>query len=173
VIVVHTLDRLGRTVRDTLNLIHELSERKVGVRNLADPIKVDSSNPEDPVAQLAVVLLAIFRAGAFWRLLPTDAQQRSKSPSPDRQGSPSLVIETGLCRSKPSPRSGPRELASAPGGSDAGRASSSGSSRGTVRNRQRYGGARRARTTSAWTATHAAGRVDLGHATECQRVDRR
>jgi len=45
VIVVHTLDRLGRTVRDTLNLIHELAERGVGVRNLADPIKVDSSNP--------------------------------------------------------------------------------------------------------------------------------
>ena len=30
VIVVHTLDRLGRTVRDTLNLIHELTERGVG-----------------------------------------------------------------------------------------------------------------------------------------------
>ena len=60
VIVVHTLDRLGRTVRDTLNLIHELAERGVGVRNLADPIKVDSSNPEDPMAQLAVVLLALF-----------------------------------------------------------------------------------------------------------------
>ena len=28
VIVVHTLDRLGRTVRDTLNLIHDLSERE-------------------------------------------------------------------------------------------------------------------------------------------------
>ena len=60
VIVVHTLDRLGRTVRDTLNLIHELTERGVGVRNLADPIKVDSSRPEDPMAQLAVVLLALF-----------------------------------------------------------------------------------------------------------------
>jgi DNA invertase Pin-like site-specific DNA recombinase len=60
VIVVHTLDRLGRTVRDTLNLIHEFAERKVGVRNLADPIKVDSSNPDDPMAQLAVVLLALF-----------------------------------------------------------------------------------------------------------------
>lgn len=60
VIVVHTLDRLGRTVRDTLNLIHDLSERGIGVRNLADPIKVDSSNPEDPMAQLAVVLLALF-----------------------------------------------------------------------------------------------------------------
>ncbi len=30
VIVVHTLDRLGRTVRDTLNLIHELAARGVG-----------------------------------------------------------------------------------------------------------------------------------------------
>lgn len=60
VIVVHTLDRLGRTVRDTLNLIHELGERGIGVRNLADPIKVDSSKPDDPMAQLAVVLLALF-----------------------------------------------------------------------------------------------------------------
>ena len=60
VIVVHTLDRLGRSVRDTLNLIHELSERKIGVRNLADPIRVDSTQPEDPMAQLAVVLLAMF-----------------------------------------------------------------------------------------------------------------
>lgn len=33
VIVVHTLDRLGRTVRDTLDLIHELSERGIGLRN--------------------------------------------------------------------------------------------------------------------------------------------
>jgi hypothetical protein len=58
--VVHTLDRLGRTVRDTLNLIHDLSERGVGVRNLADPIRVDSANPADPMAQLALVLLALF-----------------------------------------------------------------------------------------------------------------
>ena len=47
---------MGRTVRDTLNLIYELSERGIGVRNLADPIKVDSSRPDDPMAQLAVVL---------------------------------------------------------------------------------------------------------------------
>jgi DNA invertase Pin-like site-specific DNA recombinase len=60
VIVVHTLDRLGRTVRDTLSLIHELTERGVGVRNLADPIKVDSADPADVMGQLAVVLLALF-----------------------------------------------------------------------------------------------------------------
>ena len=46
-------------MRDTLNLIHDLAQR-VGVRNLADPIRVDSTNPNDPMAQLAVVLLALF-----------------------------------------------------------------------------------------------------------------
>lgn len=60
VIVVHTLDRLGRTVRDTLNLIHDLAERGVGVRNLADPIPVNSANPDDHMSQLAVVMLALF-----------------------------------------------------------------------------------------------------------------
>ncbi|MGZ4666469.1 MAG: recombinase family protein [Frankiaceae bacterium] len=60
IIVVHTLDRLGRTVRDTLNLIHDLAERGIGIRNLADPIRVDSSRPDDPMAQLAVVMLALF-----------------------------------------------------------------------------------------------------------------
>lgn len=47
-------------MRDTLNLIHDLTDRGVGVRNLADPIKVDSANPSDPMGQLAVVLLALF-----------------------------------------------------------------------------------------------------------------
>jgi len=59
-ITVHTLDRLGRTVRDTLNLIHDLRERGIGLRNLADPIKVDTTDPDDGMGQLAVVLLAMF-----------------------------------------------------------------------------------------------------------------
>jgi len=61
VIVVHTLHRQGRTVRDTLHLIHGLTERGVGVRNLADPIKVDSAESADPMGQLAVVLPASSR----------------------------------------------------------------------------------------------------------------
>lgn len=60
VIVVHTLDRLGRTVRDTLNMLHDLREREVGVRTLADPMPVDSSDPHDPMAQLSVVILSLF-----------------------------------------------------------------------------------------------------------------
>lgn len=60
VIVVHTLDRLGRTVRDTLNLMHELKEREVGIRTLADPLRIDTSSPDSPMAQVAVVMLALF-----------------------------------------------------------------------------------------------------------------
>lgn len=60
VIVVHTLDRFGRTVRDTLNLVHELKERDIGIRTLADPIAIDTTAPDSSMAQLAFVMLALF-----------------------------------------------------------------------------------------------------------------
>lgn len=97
VLVVHTLDRLGRTVRDTLNLIHDLGDRGVGVRNLADPIRVDSSNPEDPMSQLAVVMLALFgqmeRTYAIERAAHARAVATSKGK---RVGRPSVVDPTKL-----------------------------------------------------------------------------
>jgi hypothetical protein len=37
-IVVHTLDRLGRNLREVLNLVHDLAERDIGVRRFA-PVK--------------------------------------------------------------------------------------------------------------------------------------
>ncbi len=92
VIVVHTLDRLGRTVRDTLNLIHDLAERGVGVRNLADPITVDSTNPNDPMAQLAVVLLALFGQMERTYTLERAAHARSVAAAKGRRiGRPSVV----------------------------------------------------------------------------------
>lgn len=92
VIVVHTLDRLGRTVRDTLNLIHELAERGIGVRNLADPIKVDSANPADPMAQLAVVLLALFAQMERTYMLERAAHARAVATEKGRLvGRPSVV----------------------------------------------------------------------------------
>ena len=92
VIVVHTLDRLGRTVRDTLHLIHELAERGVGIRNLADPIKVDSSNPSDPMAQLAVVLLALFAQLERTYMLERAAHARTVATTKGRRvGRPVLV----------------------------------------------------------------------------------
>ncbi|WP_314036999.1 recombinase family protein [Dietzia sp. CH92] len=92
VIVVHTLDRLGRTVRDTLNLIHELSERGIGIRNLADPIKIDSTNPGDPMSQLAVVLLALFGQMERTYTLERAAHARAVATAKGRRvGRPSVV----------------------------------------------------------------------------------
>jgi DNA invertase Pin-like site-specific DNA recombinase len=92
VIVIHTLDRLGRTVRDTLNLIHDLAARGVGIRNLADPIKVDSSSPADPMAQLAVVLLALFAQMERTYSLERAAGARAAATAKGRRiGRPSLV----------------------------------------------------------------------------------
>jgi DNA invertase Pin-like site-specific DNA recombinase len=91
-IVVHTLERLGRTVRDTLNLIHDLAGRGVGVRNLADPIRVDSANPEDPMSQVAVVMLALFgqmeRTYAIERAAHARAVAAAKGK---RVGRPSVI----------------------------------------------------------------------------------
>ncbi|MBD8031406.1 recombinase family protein [Corynebacterium gallinarum] len=92
VIVVHTLDRLGRTVRDTLNLIHDLRERGVGVRTLADPIKVDSSNPDDPMAQLAVVILSLFGQMERTYALERAAHARAVATAKGKRvGRPSVV----------------------------------------------------------------------------------
>ncbi len=92
VIVVHTLDRLGRTVRDTLNLIHDLSQRGIGVRTLADPITVDSSQPDDPMAQLAVVLLALFAQMERTYAIERAAHARAVATAKGRRiGRPVLV----------------------------------------------------------------------------------
>lgn len=97
VIVVHTLDRLGRTVRDTLNLIHDLTERGIGVRNLADPIKIDSSDPDDPMAQLAVVLLALFAQMERTYTLERAAHARAVATAKGRRvGRPVLVDRAKL-----------------------------------------------------------------------------
>jgi DNA invertase Pin-like site-specific DNA recombinase len=93
VIVVHTLDRLGRTVRDTLNLIHDLSARGVGVRNLADPIRIDSSNADDPMAQLAVVLLALFGQMERTYSLERAAHARAVATSKGRRTGRPVILD--------------------------------------------------------------------------------
>src|SRR5260221_1193320 len=42
---VLTLDRLGRNMRETLNLVHDLTERGVFLRTLGDKLAVDTSEP--------------------------------------------------------------------------------------------------------------------------------
>ena len=108
VIVVHTLDRLGRTVRDTLNLMHELKGRGVGLRTLADPLPIDTSNPDSPMAQLAVVMLALFgemertyasERASHARAVATAHGRRTGRPSvvdPDKLEHAAMLREKGI-----------------------------------------------------------------------------
>lgn len=43
-VVVHTLDRIGRSLREVLNLVHDLAAKDIGVRSLADPLPIDTAD---------------------------------------------------------------------------------------------------------------------------------
>jgi DNA invertase Pin-like site-specific DNA recombinase len=55
---VHTLDRLGRNLREVLNLVHDLAERGIGVRSLADPLPINTA--DEGMGRIAFLLLALF-----------------------------------------------------------------------------------------------------------------
>lgn len=57
-VVVHTLDRIGRNLREVLNLVHDLNERGIGVRSLADPLPI--STADEGMGRIAFLLLALF-----------------------------------------------------------------------------------------------------------------
>ncbi|KAB2388793.1 recombinase family protein [Actinomadura montaniterrae] len=57
-IVVHTLDRIGRNLREVLNLVHELAEKEIGVRSLADPLPINTA--DEGMGRIAFLLLALF-----------------------------------------------------------------------------------------------------------------
>ncbi len=57
-IVVHALDRIGRNLREVLNLVHDLAERGIGVRSLADPLPINTA--DEGMARIAFLLLALF-----------------------------------------------------------------------------------------------------------------
>jgi DNA invertase Pin-like site-specific DNA recombinase len=92
VLVVHTLDRLGRTVRDTLNLVHDLKERGVGVRTLADPLAIDTAETDGPMSQLAFLMLALF--GQMERTYAAERAAHARAVATangKRTGRPSVV----------------------------------------------------------------------------------
>ncbi|HEY5359428.1 MAG TPA: recombinase family protein [Streptosporangiaceae bacterium] len=57
-IVVHTLDRIGRNLREVLNLVHDLAGRGIGVRSLADPLPISTAG--EGMGRIAFLLLALF-----------------------------------------------------------------------------------------------------------------
>ena len=75
-------------------MIRELTERRIGVRNLADPIRIDSSRPDDPMAQLAVVLLALFGQMERTYTLERAAHARSVAEAKSRRVGRPVVDST-------------------------------------------------------------------------------
>jgi DNA invertase Pin-like site-specific DNA recombinase len=57
-VVVHTLDRIGRNLREVLNLVHDLARRGIGVRSLADPLPIDTG--DEGMGRITFLLLALF-----------------------------------------------------------------------------------------------------------------
>ncbi|OLT24893.1 resolvase [Nocardiopsis sp. CNR-923] len=57
-VIVHTLDRLGRNMREVLNLVHDLGEKDIGVRSLADPLPINTA--DEGMGHIAFLLLALF-----------------------------------------------------------------------------------------------------------------
>jgi DNA invertase Pin-like site-specific DNA recombinase len=53
------LDRLGRNLRECLNVVHDLREQGIGIKTLKDPIPIDTTD-DSPMAEQAVALLALF-----------------------------------------------------------------------------------------------------------------
>jgi DNA invertase Pin-like site-specific DNA recombinase len=57
-IVVHTLDRIGRNLREVLNLVHDLAGRGIGIRSLADSLPINTA--DEGMGRIAFLLLALF-----------------------------------------------------------------------------------------------------------------
>ncbi|MEM7005149.1 MAG: recombinase family protein [Pseudomonadota bacterium] len=89
-VVVHSLDRLGRDIRDLLNIVEELNARGVTVEFVSERLKF-SKDENDPLARLQLHMLAAF---AQWERNISKARQaegiaRAKAQNPEKyQGRP-------------------------------------------------------------------------------------
>jgi hypothetical protein len=79
-------------------MIHDLAERGIGIRSLADPIKFDSSNPNDPVRQLADVLLALFGQMERTYTIERAAHARAVATAKGRRIGRPILIDARLRR---------------------------------------------------------------------------
>lgn len=93
VLVVTKLDRLGRNLRETLNLFHELPERGIAIRTLDDPLVIDTA-ADDAMARIGVAMLDLFaEMERVYMLERTEraraaARERGVSPGPKMKLSP-------------------------------------------------------------------------------------
>lgn len=84
-VVVHSLDRLGRDIRDLLNIVEELNAKGVAVEFVSERLKF-SRDDDDPLARLQLHMLAAF---AQWERNIAKSRQaegiaRAKAKNPEK-----------------------------------------------------------------------------------------
>jgi len=84
-VVVHSLDRLGRDIRDLLNIVEELNAKGVAIEFVTERLKF-SKDENDPLARLQLHMLAAF---AQWERNISKARQaegiaRAKASNPEK-----------------------------------------------------------------------------------------
>lgn len=102
VVVVHSLDRLGRDIRDLLNIVNELNRKNVAVEFTSERLRF-SQNDDDPLAKLQLHMLAAF---AEWERSTARRRQaegiaRAKELHPERyKGRPASINAAEVRRLK-------------------------------------------------------------------------
>lgn len=84
-IVVTKLDRLGRNLRETLNLFHELPERGVAIRTLDDPLTIDTA-ADDAMSRVGVAMLGLF--AEMERVYMLERTERARAAALERGVAP-------------------------------------------------------------------------------------
>jgi DNA invertase Pin-like site-specific DNA recombinase len=92
-VIVHSLDRLGRDIRDLLNIVNELNAKGVAAEFVTERLRF-SQDDDDPLAKLQLHMLAAF---AEWERSTARRRQaegiaRAKELHPDRyRGRPASI----------------------------------------------------------------------------------
>lgn len=96
VVTVHSLDRLGRDIRDLLNIVEELNEKGVAVEFTTERLQF-SRDSDDPLARLQLHMLASF---AQWERSVAKRRQsegiaRARAVTPEKyRGRPRSIDPT-------------------------------------------------------------------------------
>lgn len=83
--MVTKLDRLGRNLRETLNLFHELPERGVAIRTLDDPLIIDTA-ADDAMSHVGVAMLGLF--AEMERVYMLERTERARAAARERGVAP-------------------------------------------------------------------------------------
>ncbi len=91
-VVVHTLDRIGRNLREVLDLVHDLAGRGIGVRSLADPLPINTA--DEGMGRIAFLLLALFAEMERTFTAERAAHARAVAEAAGSQAGPSPTLPT-------------------------------------------------------------------------------